>query len=75
MTTGPREHLHIEGLASMADLHATIAMLVGAVMANKREEVEELTRQAHEQLDRHINAKVEAIAAIREAIKREFNGR
>lgn len=75
MTTGPREHLQLEGLISMADLNATLALMIGAVLANKRDEVEALIREAHEQLDRHINAKIDGVSAIREAMKREFNGR
>ena len=75
MSLGPRERLHILGLATWSELTATVEMLIGAVLRNDGDRVEALRRKAHDLLDHHIDAKIEGIGAIREGIKREFDGR
>lgn len=73
--SGERERTHMLGLVTWADLSATIGSLVGAVLGNDGKAVEGLRSKAHDLLDHHIDAKVESIAAIREDVKREFDGR
>jgi len=75
MSIGPRERLHLLGLATWSELVATVEMTIGAVLRNDGERVEALRRKAHDILDQHIDAKIEGVGAIRESIKREFDGR
>jgi hypothetical protein len=75
MSDGKREHLHLLGLATWAEMTALIARLVAAVLRNKAEEVEAIRSQAHDVLDHHIDAKIASITAIREDVSREFDGK
>lgn len=75
MSDGKRERLHLLALATWSELTATVAMMVGAVLRNDGEQVEALRRKAHDLLDQHIDSKIEGVGAIREDVKRGFDGR
>ena len=75
MSDGKREHLHLLGLATWAEMTGLIAVLVSAVLRNNGAEVEAIRAQAHDVLDHHIDSKIASITAIREDVAREFDGK